>query len=139
LAKAEVSAKTDKPLPYGFLARQREKSVSDDCPKESDNVIISEVQLLLAEKRTTLAAMRTGIAVFALPLSVLSVLTATSNFYDILQVMHWLLPLVAISLGLVVLGTYLTIRSILRIRNHDRIILELKRKHSRIAEFIDTA
>jgi uncharacterized membrane protein YidH (DUF202 family) len=113
--------------------------VSDNCPKESDSIIIGEVQLLLAEKRTSLAAMRTGIAVFALPLSVLSVLTATSEYYDILQVMHWLLPLLAISLGLVVLGTYLTIRSILRIRNYDRIILDLKRKHSRIAEFIDAA
>ncbi len=35
-----------------------------------DSIAISEVQLLLAEKRTSLAVMRTGIAVLALPLSV---------------------------------------------------------------------
>jgi hypothetical protein len=40
------------------------------CP---ETVIINEVQLLLSEKRTSLAAMRTGIAVFALPLTVMSV------------------------------------------------------------------
>lgn len=45
----------------------------------STGIIINEVQLLLAEKRTTLASMRAGIAVFALPLSVLSVLIATSK------------------------------------------------------------
>ena len=41
-------------------------------------LILNEVQLLLAEKRTSLSAMRIGIAVFAFPLSVLSVLIATS-------------------------------------------------------------
>lgn len=47
-----------------------------------DPVIINEVQLLLAEKRTSLAVMRTGIAMLALPLSVISVLIATSKYYD---------------------------------------------------------
>ena len=60
---------------------------------DSDTIIINEVQLLLAEKRTSLATRRTGIAVFVLPMSVLSVLIATSRFYDIIHVMHLLLPL----------------------------------------------
>src|SRR4029450_13428815 len=34
-----------------------------------DNAIFGEIQVLLAEKRTALASLRTGIAVFALPLS----------------------------------------------------------------------
>ena len=34
-----------------------------------DNVIFGEIQVLLAEKRTALASLRTGIAVFALPLT----------------------------------------------------------------------
>ena len=104
---------------------------------ESEGIIINEVQLLLAEKRTSLAAMRTGIAVFALPLSVLSVLIATSKYYDITQVVHLLIPLLLISTALVFLGAYLIIRSIIKIRHYDRIILELKRKHSKIAPFID--
>ena len=55
-------------------------------------LVINEVQMILAEKRTALSAMRTGIAVFALPLSVLSILVATSRYYDVLQVMHLLVP-----------------------------------------------
>ena len=43
-----------------------------DRPPKPDNVIFGEIQVLLAEKRTALAGLRTGIAVFALPLSVLS-------------------------------------------------------------------
>lgn len=84
---------------------------------ESEGIIISEVQLLLAEKRTSLAAMRSGIAVFALPLSVLSVLIATSKYYDINHVLHLLVPLLLISTALVFLGAYLIIRAIIKIRH----------------------
>ena len=115
----------------------REVSVGPDREVDSTSVIINEVQLLLAEKRTTLASMRTGIAVFALPLSVLSVLIATSKYYNVLQVIHLLVPLLVLCAGLVILGSYLIIRSINRIRHYDRLIFELKREHSKIAEFID--
>ena len=52
---------------------------------DSAGILINEIQLILAEKRTSLAAMRTGIAVFVLPLSVLSVLVATSKYYDFIH------------------------------------------------------
>ena len=103
----------------------------------SDMIIINEVQLLLAEKRTSLAAMRTGIAVFALPLTVISVLIATSKYYDIVHVMHLLVPLLILCASLVLLGSYLIIRSIMRIHHHDQHIAKIKRKQSTIAEFID--
>jgi uncharacterized membrane protein YidH (DUF202 family) len=102
-----------------------------------DNIIFGEIQLILAEKRTALSGLRTGIAIFALPLSVLSVLVATSKYYDALKVLHFLLPLLVLSLGLIALGTYLIIHAILRIRHFDRQIRELKLKHSAIAEFIE--
>ena len=53
---------------------------------ESDADAIGEVQLLLSEVRTALSLMRTGIAILALPLSVFSVLVATSRYYDALNV-----------------------------------------------------
>lgn len=92
---------------------------------ESEGIIISEVQLLLAEKRTSLAAMRTGIAVFVLPLSVLSSLVATSKYYDVINVAHLLLPLLVINAALVFLGFYLIIRAIIRMRRYDRLIYEI--------------
>src|SRR5205814_9272723 len=95
-----------------------------------DSLILGEIQVLLSEKRTALASMRTGIAVFALPLSVLSVLVATSKQYQLVNVLHFLLPLLALCAALVALGFYLIIHSILRIRHYDRLIKELKRQHS---------
>ena len=119
------------------LSMGQKATSSNPAEPESDGIIINEIQLLLAEKRTSLAAMRTGIAVFVLPLSVLSVLIATSKYYDIIQVLHLMLPLLGLCAALVVLGAYLVIRAMTRIRRQDRHILEIKRKHSRIAEFID--
>ena len=102
-----------------------------------DVMTFNEVQLLLAEKRTALSTMRTGIAVFAFPLSVLSVLIATSKSYRVGEVMHWLVPLLLLNLGLIVLGIYLITRSMQRIRHYDRLIDNLKHKNHRLAELLD--
>ena len=64
------------------------------------NVIFGKIQVLLAEKRTALASLRTGIAVFALPLTVLSALITTSRLYRIEKGMPLLLPLMLLNLGL---------------------------------------
>jgi uncharacterized membrane protein YkgB len=105
--------------------------------KKLDSIIINEVQLLLAEKRTSLAAMRTGITVLVLPLTVLSFLVVTSKGYDIIHVWYLLLFLLVSCLGLIFLGTYLILRAALRIRAHDRHIHVIKLKYSQIAEFIE--
>ena len=81
--------------------------------------------------------MRTGIAIIALPLTVVSLLIATSKYYDIVHVMHLFVPLLILCGVLVLLGSYLIIRSIIRIHHHDQHIVEFKRKQSSIAEFID--
>ncbi len=102
-----------------------------------DTVTFNEVQLLLAEKRTSLSAMRTGIAVFAFPLSVLSVLIATSKSYSVNEVVQWLVPLILLNVGLVALGIYLITRAVVRIRHYDRMIDKLKNKNPRLAELLD--
>ena len=104
---------------------------------QPDNFILGEIQVVLSEKRTALAALRTGIAVFALPLSVLSALIATSRYYSFAKVMPLLIPLLILNFGLVVLGSWLVYHSIRRIRHYDKLIREIKRTHSSIAAFIE--
>lgn len=108
-----------------------------DRNAESENLILGEIQLVLAEKRTSLSALRTGIAVFALPLSVLSLLIATSRYYDALQVLGWLIPLMLINLALIVLGSYLVIRAIRRIHHYDQLIAQLKKRHQGIDHLLE--
>ena len=73
----------------------------------------------------------------ALPLSVLSLLVATSKLYDITHVLHWMIPLVLICFCLTALGAYLILRAIIRIHHYDQLILKLKSRYSAIAEFLD--
>jgi uncharacterized membrane protein YidH (DUF202 family) len=101
-----------------------------------DVMTFNEVQLLLAEKRTSLSTMRTGIAVFAFPLSVLSVLIATSKSYEIHEVLLWLVPLVLLNLGMIALGIYLVTRAVIRIQHYDRLLDKLKQKNTRLAELL---
>lgn len=109
----------------------------DEEKNEFSSIVINEAQLLLAEKRTSLSVMRTGIAMLALPMSVMSVLIATSKYYNILHVLHFLVPLGVFNFGLVVFGTYLITRSIIRMRRYDRLMHEIKLKYSIISEFLD--
>jgi hypothetical protein len=102
-----------------------------------DSLILGEIQVLLSEKRTALSIMRTGIAVFALPLSVLSVLIATSRYYSIGKVMPLLMPLLLLNLGLVVLGTWLVFHSIGRLHHDDRRIREVTQKYRSLADVVD--
>ncbi|SFL40435.1 hypothetical protein SAMN05216302_10803 [Nitrosomonas aestuarii] len=108
-----------------------------DKTAQNDAIAINEIQLILAEKRTTLSVMRTGIAVLALPLSVMSVLVATSKLYDIFHVLHFLIPLGILSVSLIVLSFYLIIRSLARLKHYEKLIHKIKLKHNLIAEFID--
>ena len=56
-------------LPHLFKDSMKVEDLAcTEHSQQSDALIINEAQLILAEKRTSMAAMRTGIAVFALPL-----------------------------------------------------------------------
>ena len=103
--------------------------------RKNESVSISRIQLILAEKRTTLAVMRTGIGVFTLPLSVVTVLVATSRYYNFLETYHLLIPLLGICAGLIVLGIYLVHRSVRRIRRQDALINRIKQQDPGLAEF----
>lgn len=110
--------------------------MSDKPEVPLDMLVLQEMQLLLAEKRTVLSTLRTGIAIFAFPLSVLSVLIATSRSYHLLDVLQWLVPLLLLNLGLVVLAVYLVVRALRKLRHYDRLIQEFKRKHSRLQQLL---
>jgi len=120
----------------------REGSRRDATEKGHDDheaMVINEIKLLLAEKRTSLASMRTGIAVFTLPLSVLSVLVATSRLYDFWHVLPLLVPLLGLTAGLVALGIYLVTRAVLRTQRYDRRIRIFECQDTAVAELLEVS
>lgn len=110
-----------------------EKTVDENF----DRIYISEAQLLLAEKRTSLASLRAGIAIFALPLGIVSFLIVTSRFYDPVNVFILFVPVITISLLLAIIGSYMIIRAIIKIQHYDQMMNELKEGHSILSNFLD--
>ena len=108
-----------------------------DLEHKPEKHIINEMQLIFSEKRTALSLLRTGIAVLLLPLSVLTVLLATSRNYDIANALEVAVPLAILCLGLFVLGIYLILKSAVQIKKSDR-AAHLLLKHSRyLSELLD--
>lgn len=109
----------------------------EDIDKIDSTVVMDEIQLILAEKRTYLSLLRTGIAILALPLSVMSVLVATSRLYDVINVLHFLIPLGILNLALVGLSVYLIVRAIMRIHFYDKLLYQIKLRKSELADLIE--
>ena len=104
---------------------------------DNSSILIGEVQLILAEKRTSLSTMRLGIAVLALPLTVLSFLIVTSKHYNLLHVMYLMIPLTLLVLVLAIFGFYLVIKSIRHMHHYDKIIHKIKKRNGFISELLD--
>ncbi|MFZ3046385.1 MAG: hypothetical protein WA151_10755 [Desulfatirhabdiaceae bacterium] len=105
--------------------------------KENDPIIFNEAQLVLAEKRTHLAMLRTGIAIVALPMSVISFLVATSRFYEIGDNLHYLIPLFVLNILLSCLGIYMAVRSLIKLRQDGRLMENLKLKNHLLSSLMD--
>ena len=100
------------------------------------SLVINEIMLLLAEKRTSLSSLRAGLGVVATPMSIIGFLVATSRFYNTLDVIHMLAPLWAACAVLSVVGMHIITRALLRIRRFDGRIEELKSKDAEVRALI---
>ncbi len=87
---------------------------------------INQIQLLLAEKRTALSVMRIGIAILALPLSISSLLIATSKLYNVTEVWTLFLAVMILNIILVFFSLYLIIRSVRHMYHYERRIDAIK-------------
>ena len=93
-------------------------------------------QLLLSEKRTALSVLRTGVAIFVLPLSALGMLIATVKSYQSEKVGHLMIPVLIICAALILLAVALIIRALIHLHHYDRLLRELKKQHLVLGKLI---
>lgn len=96
-------------------------------------IVLGEVQLMLAEKRTAFALLRTGVTVSLVPLSLWTVLVATSKLYNPFQVLWLLVPLMTVAAMLFGLGIWLVVHALQHLRHVDR-VLDGLRSHDTLLE-----
>ncbi len=79
------------------------------------------IRTIEAEKRTYLAELRTGIGILTISLSLLTILIATSNYYTIQEVLMHVIGLVFGIVLMGVIGVYLAIHSLIKLRAKERL------------------
>lgn len=144
----EPSDRKPAPMLPAEAARQSKEAVQAqavvedlaDAPKAEKKAIavdhrlvMGEVQLLLAEKRTSFALLRTGVSVALVPLSMWTVLLATSRLWSVWQTWYVLLPLMAVAVALFILGVYLILHALHHLAHTDRVLTGL-RQHDTLLE-----
>ena len=80
------------------------------------------IRTIEAEKRTHLAELRTGIGILTIPMSLLTILIATSRYYIFEDV---LLFIVSLSVGIIALsfiGAFLVYRALKLMKNDGRLL-----------------
>lgn len=102
----------------------------------SEQLLLNETQLLLAEKRTYYALLRTGVAVFTLPLTLVALLISTSEYHDIFS-QFWIgFCLIGALILISLTGLSLSIRANQKINRLNRLIDLIRRENKRIAEIL---
>lgn len=109
----------------------------NDLDQKPIKHIINEMQLILSEKRTSLSVLRTGITVLLFPMSVLTVLLATSRYYDITRQLKFAIPLAIMCLGAFALGLYLILKASRQIRKCDHAASMLLKHSEYLRDLLD--
>ena len=100
-----------------------EISLMGDPDNMSINTRLALIRTIEAEKRTHLAELRTGIGILTIPMSLLTILIATSQYYNISDVFSFIIGLTFGILVLSFVGGYLVYRA-LKLMKYDGRLLD---------------
>jgi uncharacterized membrane protein YidH (DUF202 family) len=102
----------------------------------SESLLLSELQLVLAEKRTYLSILRTGLAVFTVPLTVIAFLGATAEYHGIFT--NAIVAIVVVGgLAIIsVIGLIIFYISQRKLRRLNTFVYHIKEENKRIAEIV---
>jgi hypothetical protein len=125
-AKAEAVVEQ---VAHATLAEKRSLAIDH-------KLVMSEVQLLLAEKRTAFALLRTGVSVSLVPLSIWTVLVATSRLWNPFEVMWLLAPILVLATALFLLGVALVLHALGHVRHVDRVMQGLRQKDTLLEDLL---
>lgn len=104
--------------------------------KRPETLLLSEVQVLLAEKRTYYSILRTGLAIITVPLSIIIFLIAAKDFHNLFQSFWLSLIIVGCLLAISIAGVYLVVKSSRKVKKIDRMILGIEKEDDRVDNLV---
>lgn len=99
-------------------------------------LLMNEVNLLLADKRTSYALLRTGVTVAIVPLSLWTFLIATSKLWNPFDLIWFLIPFALVTLSLFGLGAYLILHALGHLRHTEAVLTGIRQSDTMIGELL---
>ncbi|MEI6237496.1 MAG: DUF202 domain-containing protein [Candidatus Saccharibacteria bacterium] len=104
--------------------------------KPTEQVLLNEIELLLAEKRTYYSVLRTGFAIITVPLTVIIFLLATKDYHRLFT-HKWSAILVVVTfIVIVIIGIFVCIIGSNKIKKVDKAILRVEKEDKRVENII---
>ncbi|NHI84136.1 MAG: hypothetical protein EAX81_07520 [Candidatus Thorarchaeota archaeon] len=104
------------------MSEESQRKVAEMAKNSGDlQTSLAIIRTIEAEKRTHLAQLRTGFGVLTIPLSLLTILIATSKYYIVEDVLALIIALIAGIIGLGVMGSYLVATALLKLRKSEKL------------------
>ena len=103
---------------------------------QSEKVLLGEIQLILSEKRTYFSLLRTGIAIFTFPLTIIAFLAATSEHHSLFDKTSIATIIIGVLSIVSVFGLVLFFLAESRVKHLNRLILSIKKENKRLAEIV---
>ncbi len=94
-------------------------SLKEQKNTEPLRTTMAVVRTLEAIRRSHLAELRTGIAIFAIALSILTILITTSQYYVLIEVLPFIAALLFLVVIFVIIGSFLIFKSFRGMRRID--------------------
>jgi len=104
--------------------------------KLPEALLLSEVQLLLSEKRTYFSLLRTSIAVFGAPLSVILFLVATSNYHRLFDNNFITIMVIGGLIIISLIGLWLFYYAERKVSYINKLIKKIEAQDKRVADIV---
>jgi|SRR3989344_1952697 len=104
--------------------------------KISEQLLLSELQVLLAEKRTYFAILRTGLAILTVPFTFMVFLIATASYHRIFEHVWLGASVITVVLGISASGAYLSYRASAKITKLNAHIRAAEKANKRIDDIM---
>lgn len=104
--------------------------------KPSEAILLNEIELLLAEKRTNFSLLRTGIAIATLPLTVAIFLIATKDFHNAFDNNFYLFTILLFFGLIIASGIFMTVFAGRKIKKVDKAVLRIQKENKRVKNII---
>lgn len=102
----------------------------------SESILLNEIELLLAEKRTYYSTFRTGIAIITTALTLTIFLLATRDYHHIFESKPTAIAVLLVLLAMVIAGIFMIIISTNKIKTIDIAVKKVERENKRVGNIV---